>query len=543
MSRELEKILSRVRIRRATGLLVYLTGWCLCIGACGFIIGILVEKLLAYPVLISPIIWFSIGCAALGVLIIWICRFPRRMETAILVDQRLQLKERVSTALALAASDDEFAKAACAEAREKISQVNIRGHFPLFIGKGWFYAMGAWCIFGLLLTFLPQYDVLGVLKKKEEQQELVRQLQTTQKQIEQTVGQVSTVVKQLGNSELSSELAKFELPTAGTLPEDAKRDAIKKLGDLSDRIKQMQKDQAAESLASLDKMLSQLKTDSGDNPLRDFAKALSQSDFKQAASQLQQMQKRLDEGQMSDLQKQAMREQFQKLAKQLEQAAAQRKELEQELQKQGLDKKLASMDPEQLKKLLEKQGLKPETIQRLVDKMKACQAAGKSCSALAMAAAGMDGSGSSMEGILNELQSLDELAEQARLSEAAMEQIGQAMAALGEGMYQGPMGMGLGDGKGIGQGARGLDERESQDVEDTAAKSTKIKGQTIEQGPVIASWYFKDSQEKGAATRELKEVIQAGRDSAAQAIDENQIPKKYEKAVKSYFGNLEQEGD
>lgn len=540
-------MLRRVQMRRAISLLVYLTGWCLCIGAFGCIAGILVEKLLAYPVLISPVIWFSIGCAGLGVLVIWISRFPRQMETAILIDERLCLKERVSTALALAASKDEFAQAACAEARDKISQINIRGHFPLLIGRGWFYAIAAWCIFGLLQTFLPQYDVLGVLRKKEEQQELVRQLQTAQKQIEQTVGQVSTVVKQLGNSELTSELAKFELPTAGTLPEDAKRDAIKKLGDLSDRIKQMQKDQALESLASLDKMLSQLKTDSGDNPLKDFAKALSQSDFKQAASLMQQMQKRLDEGQMSDLQKQAMREQFQKLAKQLEQAAAQRKELEQELQKLGLDKNLASMDPEQLKKLLEKQGLKPETIQRLVDKLKASQAAGKCCSALAMAAARMDGSSSSMEGILNELQSLADLAEQARLSEAAVEEIEQAMAALGEGMGRWRLSDGedssLGNGKGIGRGARGLDERESQDVEDTAAKSTKIKGQTIEQGPVIASWYFKDSQEKGAATRELKEVIQAGRDSAAQAIDENQIPKKYENAIKSYFGNLEQEGD
>jgi hypothetical protein len=53
-------------MRRAAGLLVYLTGWCLCIGAFGYIAGILVEKLLAYPVLISPIIWFSIGCAAIG---------------------------------------------------------------------------------------------------------------------------------------------------------------------------------------------------------------------------------------------------------------------------------------------------------------------------------------------------------------------------------------------------------------------------------------------------------------------------------------------
>ncbi|MEN6306997.1 MAG: hypothetical protein ABFD91_04505 [Anaerohalosphaeraceae bacterium] len=532
-------------------LFIYLLGWCLFIGACGFIAGILVEKLLAYPVLLAPIVWFSALCGVLGTFIIWICRFPRRMETAILVDERLNLKERVSTALALAGSGDEFAQAACAEAREKITHVDIRGHFPLVVGKGWFYAIGVWIFFGLLLEFLPQYDLLGILKKKEEEQELVKQLQTTQKQIEQTVGQVNTVVKQLGNSELSSELAKFELPAAGAMPEEAKRDAIKKLGDLSDRIKQMQKDQTAESLASLEKMLSQLKTETSDNPLKDFSKALSQSDFKQAAAQLQDMQKQIEQGQLPELQKQAMKEQFQKIAKQLEQSAGQQKELEQELQKQGLDKKLAKMDPEQVKKMLEQQGIKPETLEQLMDKMKACQAAGKSCSNLAQAAgsAGMDGSAASMEAMLSELQSLDEFAQQAKLSQAAMDQIEQAMAALGEGMSQGVGGMGpykpgtaQQSGSGTGGPGRGFGERDKDEQGDTTSSSTKVKGKTVEEGPVIASWYFKDNQEKGEATRELKDVIQAGRDSAAQAIDENQIPKKYEKAVKSYFGNLEEEG-
>jgi len=63
-----------------------------------------------------------------------------------------------------------------------------------------------------------------------------------------------------------------------------------------------------------------------------------------------------------------------------------------------------------------------------------------------------------------------------------------------------------------------------------------------EQGPVIASWYFKGTQIKGEARRDFSEVIQAGRDSAAEAISENQIPRKYEEAVKKYFSQLEESG-
>jgi hypothetical protein len=57
---------------------------------------------------------------------------------------------------------------------------------------------------------------------------------------------------------------------------------------------------------------------------------------------------------------------------------------------------------------------------------------------------------------------------------------------------------------------------------------------------VIASWYFKDVQIKGEARRDFTEVVEAGRANAAEAISENQIPRKYEDAMKKYFGQLEQ---
>jgi len=63
-----------------------------------------------------------------------------------------------------------------------------------------------------------------------------------------------------------------------------------------------------------------------------------------------------------------------------------------------------------------------------------------------------------------------------------------------------------------------------------------------EQGPAIASWYFQESQIKGEAKREFTEVVQAARDGAAAAISDNEIPRKYEEAIKNYFGRLEQSG-
>jgi hypothetical protein len=102
-----------------------------------------------------------------------------------------------------------------------------------------------------------------------------------------------------------------------------------------------------------------------------------------------------------------------------------------------------------------------------------------------------------------------------------MEEIGQAMAALvrawgAGGVYDG-VDSSLGNGLGIGRGARVLDER-SAGCGRHRSKSTKIKGLTIEQGPVIASWFFNGFLRKRSGNRELKVVIQCGRVSAAQAF-------------------------
>ena len=98
-----------------------------------------------------------------------------------------------------------------------------------------------------------------------------------------------------------------------------------------------------------------------------------------------------------------------------------------------------------------------------------------------------------------------------------------------------------GDGGGYGEGIGTTpgDHYLADPLAQSATKKTRAKSK-VGEGPVIASWYFHGSQVKGEAQRDFTEVIQSARDSAAEAISENEIPRRYEEAIKNYFGRLEQ---
>jgi hypothetical protein len=209
------------------------------------------------------------------------------------------------------------------------------------------------------------------------------------------------------------------------------------------------------------------------------------------------------------------------------------------------------MDEQQLRQALQQQGLKPEQIEQLMQKMAASQMAAGRCSGLgqALAAAGMGAGGLSADELseaMDQLNALESMQQQALLLEAGLSEISRCIGSLGYAMGpggQGPWREGIPETIGPGSGGPGIGfgPRDSDTEGQTGTQTTRAKNQSG-QGPVIASWYFKDAQVKGEARRDFTEVVQAGRDSAAEAISENEIPRKYEDAVKKYFGELEQRG-
>ncbi|MDH4241131.1 MAG: hypothetical protein OEW48_16355, partial [Phycisphaerae bacterium] len=279
--------------------------------------------------------------------------------------------------------------------------------------------------------------------------------------------------------------------------------------------------------------------------------ALAQGNFTQASNLMKEFQKQLLEGKLSEQQRKDLSQQLQELARQLQELARKNEQFEAELEKLGLDKKLAKLTEEQLRKALQNQGFSQEKLEQLLQKMAACRSACSRCSgigkAMAACGAGAGGlSGDELAALAEQLDELDAIRQQIMLTQATLDEIERAIGCLGQGMCQGPgrqgpFQEGLSDryGPGTGGPGRGYGPRASDEDGETTTKKTRINNKTGE-GPVVASWYFKGTQVKGEAKRDFSEVIQGGRDSAAEAISENQIPRRYEESVKKYFGQLEE---
>jgi hypothetical protein len=544
------KKIRAVQVRCSLNLLLQQTGRALAVAGVLAALAVLVQRLLAVTVVTSLGLWVFWGIAVCVVLLLWLLRLPNRMQASLLLDDRLGLRERFSTTLALADSEDPFAQAARNESLVAVQRVNLRGHFPIALSRSWCYGAGTWLIAIALIFLMPQKDLLGLLKKKQQEEQHTKQTEQAKAEVKQTTDAVKAVVEKLDDPALKEELKKLDGFAQAGQPQEMKREAIKTLGDLSDKLRQMQGNTQVDAANMMQQMLQKLhgSTDPFSQQIR---MALAKGDFAQAANMLGQLQKDLAASKLSDQQRKEMAQQLQQLAKELQKLSEQKHDLEQELEKLGLDKKLAQMNEQQLKQALQQQGLKPEQVDQLMKKMAASQMASGKCAGLAqaMAACGA-GAGAlaadELSDAMDQLNALESLQQQAVLTQAGLREIARCVGCLGNGMGDGPVGqqpwqegMPLSRGRGSGGPAQGDGARDSDTEGQTSNKTTRAKNASGE-GPVIASWYFKDTQVKGEARRDFTEVVQAGRASAAEAISENQIPRKYEDAVKKYFGQLEQ---
>jgi hypothetical protein len=530
-----------VRIRYSLNLLLRQAGMVLALAGAVAVLAVLVERLLAVTVRMPPTLWAFSLAVAMFILIPWFLRMPNRMQASLLLDERLRLSERFSTTLALAESEDPFARAARAESLRVVQQANLKGHFPIGLSRSWFYGAGTWLMAIGLLLYMPQKDLLGFLRQRQSAERQTRQIEMAKAEVKRTTDSVKAAVQRLDDPNLAEDLRKLDELAQSGAPQDVKRQAIKALGDLAEKIKQMQNSTQVGAADMLKQTLKRLhgSVDPFGQKLR---LALAKGDFSKAADMLRQMQKELAEGTLSEEMRKKLAEQMQQLAQELQKLAEEKRDLENELGKLGLDKKLAQMSPDQLQQALQKKGLNAELLQKLMKKAEACQSAQGQCAALGLAlgAGGAGGgvAGDALSDAIDQLDAMEAWQQQALMLQASLGEIGRCMGGLGAGMGQGSwqIGEGGGQGDGIGLSPAGFYSA----PQEIASATKKARTQTqSEGGPAVASWYFKDAQVKGEARREFSQVVQAGRDSAAEAISENQIPRRYEGAVKEYFNQLE----
>jgi len=510
------------------------------------LIGLFIQRLLSVTTWAPWVGYLAAAGASLLVLILCWIKLPKRLQVSLLLDERLGLNERLSTALALEASDDPFVQCAREEALVAAQTVQPKQCIAIRPGSAWWGTMLTWVVFVTLFFLLPQKDLLGLNEKKVLADKEKTKIELAEKQIQEATATVKLTADKMDSPELKEDLAGLAAAMKGGEPQAAKRQVIRKLGDMSDKLNSLRNTMENQSMNLMQQMMRQLR--SSPNAMnQQLNRALAKGEFNKAANLLRQLQQQMMKGEMSDQKKKDLEAQLKNLSQQLLELAKKKDELEDELKKQGLDKKLASLTPEALKKALQEKGLTPEKIKELMKKMAASQMASSRAARLGQSLGGGAGGGfGGLSGALAELDELADLQDQLQLSEAMLAELERAIACLGEGMCeglggQGPFREGLNNRQGPGSGGPGMGSGPRATAEDgeTATKKTISKSQTGE-GPIVASWYFQGEQIKGQATRSYKEVMQDAGAAASEAIKDNTIPRKYDKAIKAYFGQLEE---
>jgi hypothetical protein len=559
MAEAFERIIRQVARRSGVNMLLEQTAFVLILGALATGAAVTAQRALSlhWPGGWALAALAAAMLAATGVLTF--LNWPRRMETALLIDERLGARERFSTALAVAAKEDSFSTAARVEAVEFARKISSGGRFPIRPSRLWLYAGGGWCLVLAVVLWLPELDLLGAAARNKQKQDVRQQQELAKSQVREAAQKVDAAVKRL-DPNMGKDLEALAAAGGAIEPSELKLQAIQKLTDLKDKVKQMQAGGDSAALEQLKGKLKSVHPGKLDPAVAKVQRAMAKGDFESASKALRDFQKDLAQNKYSPQQQQQMAEQLAQLAQQLTAAAQDRQELARELEKQGLTPELAAalakMTPEQLQKALQQQGLSAQQIEKLTQQAQAMAQACKNCQGLAGALG--DLAGAAGQGKLNaaDLAALGEQLsglEVAQLREmqgqASLDQIEQAIALLGQmqgqgldlqGQWQGwqdnPPGPGMGAGPGY--GPRPIDPTGK-----TAASSPSgVNNAQAPSAPPIASWAFQGAQMRGETRKDVQEILEARQEGLAEAVEEKQIPRRHEKLVKDYYEKLEKGG-
>lgn len=541
-------------------------GWCFTIAAIIFAATVLVQRLFDFSL---PLLYAGIGLALSAAIgsILW--AYVRRVDSATaaaMLDEQAGLRERISSGLHCLDSDDPFAQAVVADAERLSAAVTVGKHVRLTLARPLAFTFGSFLLASSMFLVSP-----GLLKSPEDVQAAETNAETEQLKI--AVKREMEQVRKMAEenpvlAELTPQLE--DQADAGARlqrPEAMRHEALKKLDNLEDSVKQKRSDEKYRAVPDLKKMLRALQIpESQDAPTEKLTNALAKGDFQEAKEEVSKLQEQLatlkadQDKELVD----KMSRQLEDLAKQIEKVAGDDK-LAQKLEQAGIKKediermleRLSKADIEQVKKQLEEKGLNQKQIESIAKQLQQKQQSGTRAKQMAegmkKAAKGAQ-SGQMGEAMAGMQQTGEQLGELEKL-EQEMNQLESAMADLqnarnnldkpcsqcqgsgkgcskcgGKGNRQGG---GMGD---LGRGRGGLAP------EERTAVDFKIERQKVHtgKGATIGEFLIDGEQLKGQSSASLTEVVTAAEREASDLIHRDRVPRQYHKAIKEYFSTLKE---
>lgn len=568
-------------------------GWTLLVAAGLWLLTLVVERLLGLRIPLG-IVAIGLTGAALVAAIVWSALTRESsLDAAVALDRAAGLKERVSTGLYCSGQGDPFAQAVVQDALRASEPLSVRRFIPLRWARSLTYGAVGVAVALVGLGLFPKFDLLGRAKADERraaQREQVRAMQASLAKPVEAVKQLAESNPALKDNEALQDLEKLarqQNPVSD--PADLRREAIKKIEKLSDDLKRQSQSDRFNDVQDMKKRLSTLTPPNDPkSPTGKLMQALASGDMKTAQQELKKMQEQLakrDRSGASDNEMKKMSAQLDDLAKKLNDISRD-KNFEQQMQKAGLSQEdmkrvleaLAKKDPKQLEKMakeleqkMKQQGMSQQQIDKLKQQMQQQaqkQQSQQSCQKLAQQlqqaasqckSGNCQGAGQQLSEAAEQLSQMEQMQQELAEMQSNMANLDQLKDKMGEGSEQQNEGeqdegeckecsgsgfkkdgspCGQCNSKGNGKGGRGRGsgarKRGSGDVAfETKRANVKQRG-----GQVIGQWFVKGEQIKGEAKAEFLDATDSAVRDATDALQKDQVPKAYQRAVKSYFDRL-----
>ena len=345
MSR-LDDHVSAVQNKLALGRFTYALAW----GSVGFVSLVwvaVIANILTQWHPPKPMLWLYAGAAvtALASLVYAMMKRPTAREAAVAIDQKLGLKEKISTALFIRPEKDVFAQAAVRDAEETARNLvlNSRQHFPTQFPRPAYGTVTLAILTLLTWGLIEPSKLFGREEKQRQQIAQDQKIEQARKTVQKALATVEAMPKTAQNDE-AIKLARTELKAILEKPINdpakANRTAVKALQDVNESLKEQIKNSAKYAEAQNEmKMLRSMQTPTeGQGPISDAQRAIAKGEFTEAIDELSKTVDNFDK--MDKKEQEKATEQMKKMADQLQQMAnnpAEQKKMQQQLQNMGMN--------------------------------------------------------------------------------------------------------------------------------------------------------------------------------------------------------------
>jgi hypothetical protein len=550
----MDQILAQVsRARRRLWLELFLNRLFLClfVALAVAVVAIAVPKVFAIPNL--PANWTTlcgVGSVIAGTIaaLVWtLLRGLSPLDAAVELDRRFDLRERVSSSLALTpeAVESPAGQALLHDAARAIERVEVGSRFGISLPqRRWLPVVTT--LFAFLLLSLVENQTAQSGIDPQVARQAKEQRENVSKELKKRLVERKKKAAEKGLKEASGLFEKLEKETE-QLRKNPQADQKKSLVKLNDLAKQLEKRRAEvgskeemrKQLANLDKL--------NKGPAEKMAQAMKDGDWQKAQEELKSLNEQLKQGNLSEEQKKQLAEQLKKLQEKLaesskahEQSIEDLKKQIKQQQEQGNLAKAGEM--QQKLDQMQAQQSQMDKLNQLGQKMGEAQQAMKEGNASKASEA--------MDQMMEQMESMEAAMQEGEMLDAAMAEMQMAKDAMackecdGEGCKscqgQSAMASKLGNkpGNGMGKGTS-WGQRDNSDI-DAKFRDSRVKQETGQGASIYAGEADGPNIRGQVSTAVQTEMATAGGTPADPQVIE-QLPKSRREHAEEFF-DLMREG-